>query len=1145
MTEWMETHCLQICDITLVLDIDQNECFLVYKTAVLSTGQAEHLVSFLEEAVVAVATKDSTCTPSELAITSIAQNKIVEGWNSQALIQPSVPTIHQIIHNISVTEPGHLALLAGDGTLTYTELDTISSRLATHLQTLGVQPGMFIPVCFNKTSWEIVAMLAINKAGAAFVPLDAAQPLSRLRLIAKQLNGPPIGLASPGNQALLNEVITPTLAVSESTVSELPENVQLSDWPIDATAPSYCFFTSGSTGEPKGCLVDHAALASVATHCHALHLDSSSRVLQFASFSFGVSLIEIWCTLAAGGTVCIPSDSDRVSRLGDTIEAMGINWAFVTSTVLGTIHPDAVPGLHRILVAGEPLKKAQISLWAERTHLFQAYGFTEWAGVCCVSPQIHSIADIGIIGTAANARCWLIEPGNPDRLAPIGTVGELLVEGPSLAQGYLHSPEKSAASFLEAPSWRRQGSVEALGKENGKVERHSQCYKTGDLAYYDSSGLLRYVSRKDRQVKVHGQRIDLGESEFHVAQASDLFRKAAIDAIVPSAGDGVAILVTFIPSPSESQASDNIVGQKAADNDSFFVLPNEEFVATAQLVIKALAHKLPDVMIPRIFVQIKAMPLTVTGKIDRRRLREEAEKLQHDELLRWAGAAVNSASPVAANPPITSHERLIHRIVAEVLHLPLEKFGMEHDFFALGGDSVKAMKLVGRARAEGIELTVVHIFKASQLRKLASVTLDLSQNPPAELLSSEPFALVDAPLKSVLISTATTQCRVEESQIEDIYPCTSLQEGMMALSAARPGAYVARFIHRLQPHVDSARFRRAWEMVVNASPILRTRIVSAPNDGMFQVVLRETFQWDDTTPDAEVDWFAYIKKRQREPLLLGHRLVHAAILRGSASSSNVESDPSSTYFIVTMHHSVCDRWAGGLLLGLLEKAYSGQTLVPNPMTPFMHYLQQNLSKPSTKEYWKSQFKDLRAELFPSLPSPGYTPVPTESYKLSISYKNDVPSGYTISNVLRLAWALVISHYTSSSDVVFGITVSGRSAPVVDIEQMVAPIVATVPLRVHLNPNDTVLDVLSGIQKQFTEMIPFEQYGLQLIRKVSSDAADGCSFQSHLVVQPSWDDEHTPLLTTVEAGPAVGGGFASSALLVACSLTASQQVNVTI
>lgn len=1130
---------------TLILDLDQSECFLVYRTAVLCGAQAEHLVSFLGEAVATIATKDITCTPSQLAITSVAQSNIIKGWNSQTLIQPSVPTIHQIIHNISVAEPSHLALLAGDDALTYAELDAISSRLASHLQTLGVRPGMFIPVCFNKTLWAIVAMLAINKAGAAFVPLDAAQPLSRLRLIAKRLNGPPVGLASPANQALLNGVITPTLAVSESTVSELPENAQLSDWPMDATVPSYCFFTSGSTGEPKGCLVDHAALASVATHCHALHLDSASRVLQFASFSFGVSLIEIWCTLAAGGTVCMPSDSDRVSRLGDAIRAMAINWAFVTPTVLSTIHPDAVPDLRRILVAGEPLKKAQISLWAERTHLFQAYGFTEWAGVCCVSPQIHSIADIGIIGTAANAQCWLIEPGNPGRLAPIGAVGELLVEGPSLAQGYLHSPEKSAVSFLKAPLWRRQGPFGMLGREKGEAEGSPQCYTTGDLAYYDSNGLLRYVSRKDRQVKVHGQRIDLGEPEFHVSQASDLFRKAAIDAIVPSAGDGAAILVTFVPAPySVSQASSNGAGQKVEGNDSFFVLPDEEFVATVQLVIKALVQKLPDVMIPRIFVQIKSMPLTVTGKIDRRRLREEAEKLRHEELLGWAGAGITSASPVPANPPKTSHERLIHRLVVEVLHLPLEQVGMEHDFFALGGDSVKAMKLVGRARASGIELTVVHIFKASQLRKLASITVELGQGPSVELLNSEPFALLDAPLKSALMSTATTQCRVEESQVEDIYPCTSLQEGMMALSAARPGAYVARFIHRLQPHVDSARLRRAWEMVVNASPILRTRIVSAPNGGMFQVVLHETFQWDDATPDAEVDWLAYIKKRQREPLLLGHPLVHAALLKGSASSNNIESDPSSAYFIVTMHHSVCDRWAGGLLLGLLEKAYSGQALVPSLMAPFMHYLQQNLGNSSTKEYWKSQFKDLRADLFPSLPSPGYTPVPTESCHLSISYQRDAPSGYTISNVLRLAWALVISHYTSSPDVVFGITVSGRSAPVVDIEQMIAPIVATVPLRVQLNPNDTVLDALSAIQKQFTEMVPFEQYGLQQIRKVSSDAADGCSFQSHLVVQPSWGDEHNPLLTTLEAGPAVEGGFASSALLVACSLTAFQQVNVT-
>ncbi|EAW07086.1 nonribosomal peptide synthetase fmqA [Aspergillus clavatus NRRL 1] len=1143
-----ESDCLttanddETCDIILVVDPTQSEWYLKYKTAVVSSGQAEHLASFLVEAartLMTVEDSGSTVSPVELSVTVPTHQSLIRKWNRAAPVQLSAATIHQIIRNVAMTDPGHPALIASDGELTYGQLDSLSSRLARYLQTKGVRPGMLIPVCFNKSLWAIVAMLAINKAGAAFVTLDASQPPSRLRSIIKQLDNPPLALASPENQTLLADMITPTLAVADSILSDLPMKTakqNADDWPVDATAPAYCFFTSGSTGEPKGCLVDHAALASVATHCHALHLDSTSRVLQFASFSFGVSLIEIWCTLSAGGTICMPSDSDRVSRLGDAVQTMGINWAFVTPTVLATLHPDMVPGLRRILVAGEALKKAQISVWASRTSLFQAFGFTEWAGVCCVSPQIHTIADIGIIGTPANARCWLIKPGEPETLAPIGAVGEILVEGPSLAQGYLHSPEKSAASFLQAPAWRTEGILATVDGKRKTQDRVRGWYKTGDLAFYDSNGLLRYVSRKDRQVKVRGQRIDLGEPEFHIAQASPLLRKAVIDAIVPADGDGVATLMAFVPA---LQAPESSMNGAVAHGDSFFTEPNAEFVATVHKVIEYLEERLPDVMIPRIFLQIRSMPLTVTGKIDRLRLRQEAQSLRHEELLQWTGTAKSSA---VTNAPQSTHEYLIHGLVVDVLRLNGDQVGMEHDFFALGGDSVKAMKLVSRARAAGIELTVKHVFGSSQLSELAIIAAKLDQAPSVQLHQLEPFALIDGYSKSVLISAAKEQCRVEEDQIEDIYPCTPLQEGMMALSAAKPGAYIARFVHLLQPHVNHARVRQAWEAVVQACPILRTRIVSAPDGGMFQVVLHESFQWDEFDESAGASKETYMEKRQTEPLLLGDPLLHAALLPGSSPDSHTGTD-SSTYLIITMHHSVCDRWASRLLMDLFEKAYDGHVLAHSPMTPFMHYMQQRLANSSTPEFWKQKFQGLGAEVFPALPSPGYTPMPRDSCQRSIVYHEDAPSGYTISNVLRLAWALVISHYTSSPDVVFGVTVSGRAAPVANIEQMIAPIVATLPLRVRFNPTDTVLAALSAVQKQSTEMIPFEQFGLQRIRKLSSDAADGCSYQSQLVVQPVWADEQRPLLTTLEAGAAVAGGFASCALSVVCSLTASRQVDV--
>jgi amino acid adenylation domain-containing protein/non-ribosomal peptide synthase protein (TIGR01720 family) len=1077
--------------------------YLAYHSTILSDGQAQHLASTLVHTLL-FASRSSGIPTNQVPLVSKEQLDEIGRWNSTDLAQPTAKAIHQVISNQAAQRPDQRALRSWDGSLTYAQLDTISSKLAHHLHQLGVRPGIFVPVCFNKSLWAVVAMLAVNKTGGAFVPLDPSQPQGRLASIVKMLNSP-IALVSAQNKGLLEEIISPRLAVSETTMSLLPDT--RSDLLLDAEplAPAYCLFTSGSTGKPKGCVVGHAALASVSSQCHSLYLEPTSRVLQFASYSFGVSLIEIWCTLAAGGTVCIPSGSDRVGRLADVVNAMEMNWAFLTPTVLATLQPDAVPGLRSILVAGEPLRRAQISQWAEHTRLFQAYGFTELAGICSVSPQIRSAADVGLIGKPVNARCWLTEQGNNGRLAPIGAIAELIVEAPSLAQGYLHDPERTTGSFIARPCWRTQ-----YGQGSG-----TRFYNTGDLVHYDSTGLLRYVGRRDRQVKIRGQRIELAEVEYQIAHACPVFGDVVVDVVVPRDGDGVANLVAFIPSPRAHASSIEVV----KDSGCLFMAADEAFAPTVRQATRVLEENLPDYMVPRFFVLVNELPMTLTGKVNRQKLRKEAQKLRRDELVSLAGIA----TPIL--PPATPYEKIVHQLVVKLLRLPPGMVGMDHDFLSLGGDSVSAMKLVSEARRLGIILAVKDVFRLSRLADLAHNAAALDKK---STLPIQPFSLIDAQ-RSILISTASTECQVEAARIEDIYPCTPLQAGMMALSATKPGAYIARFVYRLHQHVDPARLRSAWERTVAATPILRTRIVLGPDGRMYQIVIREDFHWDD---DDGTDWDTYMRERQPRQMSPGGPLVYGALLKQA-------TDPSS-FLVVTKHHAVCDRWSSALVMDRVEEAYAGKRLTTSHVSPFLYYLGQ---VSGAEEYWKSQFTDLRAEIFPSLPSPDYTPTPTETINLSIEFKEAAPVGYTISNIIRLAWAIVVSNYTGTVDAVFGVTVSGRGAPVADIVHMVAPTVATVPLRVQLNPRHTVLEALTAVQKQSSEMIPFEQMGLQLIRKLSREAEDACSFQSQLVIQPSWGDETHSLVTTCEAGPAVAGGFASYALSVICSLAGSKRVDV--
>ncbi|GIJ98274.1 nonribosomal peptide synthase [Aspergillus viridinutans] len=1108
------------CDVLLTLHMGSGKelptLWLLHRTSILCDDSAQYLADSIIH-IIKCMTQGDALDSSRLSTLSATQRAKIYEWNrNKAGGLSSKDSLYHAIHQTSLQDPDNPAICSWDGDLTYSQLMDVSRRWAFKLRELGAGPGVMIPVCFEKSLWPIVAMLAINQVGAAFVPLDPSHPPDHLKAILKVLN-PKITLASSLQHELLGDSLPCSWRVSESSTADLPDygtEPFLSE-PSDYAGPAYCLFTSGSTGTPKGCVVHHAALASVANQTAALQLDRSSRVLQFASFSFGVSLIEIWCSLCAGATVCIPSDADRLNRLPTMIATMQVNWAILTPTILDLLPPEAVPSLQTIVVAGEPLKESQKSLWAGRTRLFQGYGLTEWAGIFSVSPQIHAEDKVSSIGMPQHGSCWLVDPHDPDQLVGIGVVGELVIQGPSLAQGYLQDPHKTAISFMVDPRW--------APKEASTKHQRQRFYRTGDLAFFHCDGSLQYVGRKDLQLKIRGQRITLSVIEHHLAHGSPALRGAVVDAITLADEDQLRLAV-FVPNEQKPVEAPGLKdkGQKR----TIFAVPDQAFTSKADAAKRRLQGQLPRYMVPDIFLCVNQLPVTVTGKIARRQLRDQVGILRSGELAALTGLG-NAASHTE---PSTPHERLIHGLITELLKLPPHAVGMGHNFFALGGDSVQAMKVVGLARQRGLALTVKDIFDAPDLRTLAQkakASLQLNSRDHA----TPPFSLLRAEARQTIVQAASDLCHVPLQQIEDIYPCTPLQEGMMALGGSRPGTYVARFICQIDRQVDLSRLRSSWATVVAANPILRTRIIQVEGNCMHQVVLKEEFKWD-----ADDEWQSYLDNDRYTSMTLGDPLVRGAVLRG-------REDPRTMFLVLTMHHSVCDRWAVGLWLKQLHAVYQGESPRKHSFAAFVKYIREAQGSKS-QSYWENQFAGLEAETFPPLPSQDYRPCPSESLQLQVT--GDAPTGATMSSFIRLAWALVISQYTAANDTVFGVTVTGRNAPVDDVENLPAPTISTLPFRVQIDPDRTVKDAVAAIQQQSSEMIPFEQAGLQNIRKYSREAQDACGFQTHLVVQPAWqdDDRSESFLHLIEDGASVQRGFASYAIVLLCSLTKTADINIT-
>jgi amino acid adenylation domain-containing protein len=647
-----------------------------------------------------------------------------------------------------------------------------------------------VPVCFEKSMWAIVATLAVLKVGAAFVPIDPSHPLERLKQIVAQVNAKVI-LSSDRHAALLAAATDEVIAVSEATAARLPTANQMTLPRAEAHNVAYVLFTSGSTGSPKGCVVDHRALAAVVNHAEALQIRANTRALQFASFSFGVSLIEIFCTLTAGGTICIPSDHERLNDLPGAVHRMDVDWALLTPSLMGSVDPDNLAGLKTLVVAGEPLRNDLARSWARRVRLVPAYGLTEWAGICTVQHEMDlTAADSKNIGKSPGVNLWLVNPHNHHVLAPIGAVAELLIEGPCLARGYLNDAERTAMMFIENPPWLRLF----------RSDRQARLYKTGDLVRYSLDGSLIYIGRKSLQAKIRGQRIELGEVEHLVCRHFAGATKVIVDVVTPISDTPSPILVAFIYSkngrapPKENDPSGSAALFNASDPD---------FQSQSTETDSIIRDYLPAYMIPHLYVPLQYVPLTITGKIDRRRLREIACSLTYETL---ASYTYTRSEPVA---PDSRAEQCLHRLLSDVLKLPSQSFGVNESFFRLGGDSLKAMKLVTRCRAEGISITVQDVFREQTVSRLA-------------LLAGK--------------HCGTVARRDEDSVTK--FSLSAVQQSMILAGEQEQGWHspTACIFLRLKRRVDPTHLENAIQQVVRRHPMLRARFTRDRNGAWVQCV---------------------------------------------------------------------------------------------------------------------------------------------------------------------------------------------------------------------------------------------------------------------------------------------------------------------
>jgi amino acid adenylation domain-containing protein len=645
---------------------------LAYRAERFDQATIEHMAVYFVRLLGAVAHDPEVRLAEVELLDAEERRRVVEEWNATERVHPGAGCLHELFEWQAARTPKAPALVWEGGSLAYHELNARANRLARYLRRLDVGLEAVVAICLERSPGLVVAMLAVMKAGGAFLPMDPGYPPERLRYL----------LEDSGARVLLTDTILrerlDEAASSGVRVVCLDEKhdsiVRRPAWnPRGGTGPgnlAYVIYTSGSTGRPKGVAVEHGSVAVYASEmARLLELGEGERFLQFASPGFDVVVEEVFPALVSGAAVVIggaellePAELARVAE-ATSVSVMELPTAYWHEWVrlLAEEGVRTPPSLRRVLMGGERVLPERLRAWRELgCELIHVFGLTETT----VTNTIHRLAagadagegELTIGRPIANNRVYVLDAAL--RPVPIGVPGELYVGGEGVARGYLRRPALTAQRFVPDPFSSAPG---------------ARAYRTGDRVRWRADGTLEFLGRADEQVKVRGYRIEPGEIEGVLAEH-------------PSVGE--VVVVAREDHSGQARLVAYVVGCNGQPH--------------ASELRAHLRERLPGYLMPREFVALERLPLNPSGKVDRGALPAPPE----------------ATASGAYEAPRTQAEEVLAGIWAEVLHL--ERVGVEDNFFELGGQSLLATRVVSRVRRSfRVELPLRALFEAQTVRSLA------------------------------------------------------------------------------------------------------------------------------------------------------------------------------------------------------------------------------------------------------------------------------------------------------------------------------------------------------------------------------------------------------------------------------------------
>lgn len=945
-------------------------------------------------------------------VSGLEREWLIESFNNTEVTFPDLKSIHKLFEEQVTRTPDKVALVFEDKKLTYKQLNQKANSLACVLRKKGVIAESKIGIMIERSLEMIIGMIGVLKSGGAYVPIDPSYPKDRIAYILEDSKAEILLIQGelPKGFIYQGDVIN----LEDTSLYE--ENKENFEYANSLSDLAYVIYTSGSTGKPKGVLIEHKSIVNTLNWRIKLYeFGVEDAVLQIPSFSFDSSVEDIFSSLLSGGRLILIRQSERLNLAYLRVAIINnsvTHFLIVPSlykSLLEEMH-ETLKGMKTITVAGESFTRTLVE--DHFSKLSEVRLFNEYGptenSVCSTVFEFDKEASRIVIGKPIDNTKCYVL-NKHNQLQPIGIASELCVSGAGISRGYLNRPELTQEKFVENP-----------------FEKSERMYRTGDLARWLPDGNIEFLGRIDHQVKIRGYRIELKEIE---------------NVLIKHEKINNAVIWAWEKENKDKYLCAYIVKNEAITNDE---------------IRDYLAIELPEYMVPSYFVELNDIPLTPNGKVDSKALLKPHDRsdLRKDYL-----------------PPSNKTEEVLADIWKKILAVN-ERIGSDENFYELGGNSIKAMQIIGR------------------INKVFDVSVKLKNflaNPTIKQLAVE-------------ISMASKDVSIEIEKVEerDFYELSYNQRKLWTIAQIEKEntAYNMTGKLILDHAVDRIHVQRALNSIVTRHESLRTGFKIAGN------IPVQFIEKDNKKDLIEVDLSSYDEARKeikREALLEKEKQFVFDIERGFLFRMVlVKLDEHSYDLIFNMHHIISDGWSIDILKNEFFHIYDAYMHDQHPSLPAIEFqykdfatwqnrmIKDELVKEKSHKYWKLQLENefVRTNLpydhtgeTQSLNSSGYITYVEQETKdklLALSMENNL----TVFTLMFSVFNVFLSKMTGQKDIVCGVPSSGRHH--IALHNTVGFFINSIILRNEVKHQTPFLELANQINNNTLEAFEHQEYPLELV-----------------------------------------------------------------